>query len=241
MAVEGAYVLNPVIALAFGAGAASAFSPCGIAMLPATIGLLLGWNVRVAGARQRAWQGFSAGALLAVGFSVIVALAAVLFALVAHAIFRVLPLLMVALAAALVIVGVLMYLDRFTIGFSTDAVASRVRALGIGSVGTLVAAGAAYGLAALSCTLPMFIALLAEMAGTGFAGTLTVVVMFAAGVTVILTGVGVGTALWRATMERLIRAALPYVGRVSGVIVAAAGLWIAYYWLLGPGRWLTGI
>lgn len=231
--------MNPVVALAFGAGAASAFSPCGIAMLPATIGLLLGWNVRAAGPGQRAWQGFTAGVLLALGFSLIVALAAVLFALVAHAIFRVLPLLMVALAVALVIMGVLMYLGRFAIGLSTGAVASRVRALGIGFVGTLIAAGAAYGLAALSCTLPMFIALLAEVAGAGWTGTVTVVVMFAAGVAVILAAVGVGTALWRGTMERAIRVVLPYVGKASGVIVVAAGLWIAYYWLFGPGRWLA--
>lgn len=210
-------------------------------MLPATIGLLLGWNVRATSARQRAWQGLSAGVLLATGFSIIVALAAILFSLVAHAIFRLLPFLMVALAVALVVAGVLMYLDRFAVGLSTGAVASRVRALGIGSVGTLLAAGAAYGFAALSCTLPMFVALLAEMGGAGWTGTATVVVMFAAGVTVILAGVGVGTALWRGTMERLIRTVLPYVDRVSGVIVVAAGLWIGYYWLFGPGRWLTGI
>lgn len=231
--------MNPVLALAFGAGAASAFSPCGIAMLPATIGLLLGKSQARGGMGRRAWQGLMSGVLLALGFALVVALAAVLFALVAHAIFRLLPPLMVMLAVALVVMGVLMYLDRLAIGLSTDAVSSRVRALGGGFVGTLLAAGAAYGLAALSCTLPIFIALLAEAASAGWTGTVEVVLMFGLGVGLILTAVSVGTALWRGAMERLIRAVLPFVAKVSGIIVIGAGLWIAYYWVLGPGRWLA--
>lgn len=231
--------MNPTMVLAFGAGAASAFSPCGIAMLPATIALLLGRQAGSARIGERAWRGGVAGILLALGFSLVVAVAAVLFSLVAHALFRVLPFLMVALAVALVAMGVLMYLDRLAIGLSTGAIASRVDALGGGFVGTLVATGAAYGLAALSCTLPIFIALLAEVAGAGLAGTVGVVVVFALGVSLVLVSVSVGTALWRGAMERAIRAVLPYIGKASGVIVVAAGVWIAYYWVLGPGHWLA--
>jgi cytochrome c-type biogenesis protein len=209
-------------------------------MLPATIGLLLGWNATPAAPARRAWQGFGAGLVLAFGFSFVVALAAALFAVLAHAVFRILPLLMVALAAGLVAMGVLLYLDRPGIGLSTDNMARRVRALGAaGPFAALVAAGAAYGLAALSCTLPMFIALLAEAVSGRWAETALVVLSFAAGVALVLVAVGVGTALWRTAMERTIRSALPYVGKVSGIVVVAAGLWIAYYWLIGPGRWLA--
>lgn len=209
-------------------------------MLPATIGLLLGWNTADAGRRERAGQGFIAGVLLALGFSLVVTLAAILFALVAHAVFRILPFLMVILAVALIAMGVLMYLDRFRSGLPTDGMARRVRTIGDGSLGmTLVAAGAAYGIAALSCTLPIFIALLAEAGSVGWTGTVTVVLVFAVGVAVILTAVGVGTALWRGAMEGTIRASLPYVGKASGIIVGAAGVWIGYYWLFGPGQWLT--
>jgi cytochrome c biogenesis protein CcdA len=231
--------MNPAMVLAFGAGAASAFSPCGIAMLPATIALLSGRADTGAGLGERAWRGGMAGILLALGFSLMVAVAALLFSLVAHALFHVLPYLMVVLAAALVAMGVLMYLDRLAIGLSTGTLARRVDALGAGFVGTLVAAGAAYGLAALSCTLPMFIALLADVAGRGAGGTVGVVVMFAVGVSLVLVAVSIGTALWRGAMDRAIHTVLPYIGRVSGAIVVAAGVWIAYYWLLGPGHWLV--
>lgn len=230
--------MNPAIALALGAGAASAFSPCGVAMLPATIGLLLGGRGATGGLGERVWRGLVAGILLALGFSLVVAVAAVLVSLVAHALFRVLPFLMVVLAFALMAMGVLMYLDRLAIGLSTDAVATRVRSIGVGFAGTLVAAGAAYGLAALSCTLPLFIALLAEVASTGLAGTAAVVLAFAIGVGLVLTTISVATALWRGVMERAIRAILPFIAKASGAIVVAAGIWIAYYWLFGPGRWL---
>jgi len=230
--------MNPVLVLAFGAGAASAFSPCGIAMLPATIGLMLGRRLNAVGVSGRLAQGVGAGLSLGLGFSVVVAVIAVAFAIVAHAILHILPLVMVALAGALVIMGVLMYFDRLAIGLSTEGFSERVRGLGVGLFGTLTAVGAAYGLAALSCTLPLFIALLAEVASAGWASTVEIVLAFALGVSLVLTAVAVGTAVWRMAMERAIRAALPYIGRVSGVIVVAAGLWISYYWLLGPGHWL---
>ncbi len=231
--------MNPALVLAFGAGAASAFSPCGIAMLPATVALLLRGQDGSARLGERAWRGGVAGILLALGFSIVVAAAATLFSLVAQTVLRVLPLLMVALAVALVAMGVLLYRDRWAIGLSTGALARRMDAIGGSFVGTLVAAGAAYGLAALSCTLPIFIALLAEVAGAGLAGTVSVVVVFATGVALVLVAVSVGTALWRGAMERTIHGVLPYVGRASGVIVVFAGLWIAYYWVLGPGHWLA--
>lgn len=230
--------MHPAVALAFGAGAASAFSPCGIAMLPATIGLMLRQGGESRGPSGRLRYGIAAGLSLGLGFSLIVAIVAVVFAVVARAVLHMLPVAMVVLSVALVIMGVLMYLDRFSIGFSTDGVSERVRGLGVGFMGTLVAAGAAYGLAALSCTLPLFIALLAEVTLAGWAGTLAIVLAFAIGVSLVLTAIAVGTALWRLAMERAIHAVLPYIGKVSGAIVVAAGLWISYYWLLGPGHWL---
>ncbi|MCL6597042.1 MAG: hypothetical protein K6V73_12685 [Firmicutes bacterium] len=216
-----------------------AFSPCGIAMLPATIGLVLGQGGgdRRPPPQSRIAQGIGIGLSLGLGFSVVVALIAVLFGLLARPILRLLPAAMVALAISLVVLGILFALNRLSIGLPTQTLSESVRSWGVGPSGTFVAVGAAYGLAALSCTLPLFIALLAEVAGTGWEGTLAIILAFAVGESLVLTLVAVGTALWRLAMERAIRVVLPYVGRVSGIIVAGAGLWILYYWTLGPGRW----
>lgn len=231
----GGKPVNPAAVLAFGSGLAAAFNPCAIAMLPATIGLLLGrWGTGPAtGGLRRLAQGLLTGAMLWAGFSVVVVAAALGFHLFTHAVFGALRPLMWALAVLLLAVGVLMFLDRPIAGPRVGSMAERVRGIGGGSVVTLAAAGAAYGLASLSCTLPLFVALMAETTGGALVLTVTA---FVAGVAVVLLAVAVGTTLWKSAMERVIRAALPYVMRVSGVIVVLAGLWLGYYWSLGPGR-----
>lgn len=229
--------MNPAILLAFGAGAASAFSPCGVAMLPATIGFLLGSQTRdPARPMARVLRGVGAGVLLGLGFSLVVAVAAAVFSSLARVAGGLLPYVMTLLAAALVAAGILMMLDRPVIGIATGRLSERLHGIRLGFAGTLIAAGAAYGLAALSCTLPLFVALVADAAGLGVAGAVLATASFAVGVTLVLVAVAVGVALGQGAMEGALRSIQPYVPKVSGAVVIAAGLWIAYYWLMGPGH-----
>ncbi len=231
---RGGRRVSPAEILAFGSGLAAAFNPCGVAMLPATIGLLLASSrLTLRGWSGRLLEGVVSGAMLWAGFTAVSVAAALLLQLFAHALFGALRPVMWTLALALLVVGVLMLWDRPVAGLDVGAAAERVRGLFGGSVLALVAAGAAYGLASLSCTLPLFVAFVAETAGG--AAVLTVAA-FVTGVAVVLVPVAVGTTLWRTAMERVLRRALPYVTRAGGAIVVLAGLWLGYYWSLGPGR-----
>ncbi len=55
-------------------------------------------------------------------------------------------------------------------------------------------------------------------------------VAYALGMGTILTGLAVAAALSRSGLARSIRGAMPHVRRVSGAIVALAGLYVTYYW-----------
>jgi cytochrome c biogenesis protein CcdA len=101
------------LGLAFSAGALASVNPCGFAMLPAMVSFYLGQGEENYPARspwQRAQEGLALGALVTAGFLLVFVLAGVLVSLGAGALARVFPLATVAIGAALVVLGVWLYL-----------------------------------------------------------------------------------------------------------------------------------
>ena len=63
-------------------------------------------------------------------------------------------------------------------------------------------------------------------------GGLGVFAVYALGMTLVLLALTVAIALARTSIVRFLRRAQPYIGRVSGGLVALAGAYVAYYgWL----------
>lgn len=92
--------------------------------------------------------------------------------------------------------------------------------------------GIGYGVGSLACTLPIF---LVVVAGSLTASTLAAPLMFAAyaaGMGTILTALAVAAALSRTGLRSAIRGVLPYVERVSAVLLIGAGAYVVWYWSL---------
>ena len=90
--------------------------------------------------------------------------------------------------------------------------------------------GLGYGIASLSCTFPVFLAVL--FAGTlsgGFFATLATFAAYALGKGALLIGVTILTIAGGATAGNRIRRYAPFMTRAGGVILVLAGLYIAYY------------
>ena len=51
------------------------------------------------------------------------------------------------------------------------------------------------------------------------------------GMGTILIAVTVGAALFRGTVAKGLRSAIPYVHRMSALFLAGAGVYLVYYWL----------
>jgi cytochrome c biogenesis protein CcdA len=92
--------------------------------------------------------------------------------------------------------------------------------------------GVSYGVASLSCTLPIFLAVV----GTTFAvssilTSLSQFVLYALGMGLIIVALTLGMAIFQSAMVRLLRRALPYIQPVGAWLMVVAGAYITFYWL----------
>lgn len=138
----------------------------------------------------------------------------------------------VAVGAALVALGVGTLIGHGP-RFSIPSRAPREPASPAG----FVALGAAYGLASLGCTFPIFLSLVGVTLVTGtLAGGLTVLAMYALGSGVVLTGLTVLATAGADPVRRVARATGPWMDRTIGALVVVMGAYVVwYFWDLLPG------
>ena len=91
--------------------------------------------------------------------------------------------------------------------------------------------GIAYGIAALSCTLPIFLVVVGSALATeGFTSGLLQFVSFALGMGFVIAIVTIGSTLFKETVNRWLRRLVPVVARLSGLLLVFAGGYILYFW-----------
>ncbi len=96
--------------------------------------------------------------------------------------------------------------------------------------------GLAYAVASLGCTLPLFLALVAGAAdSTSPTETAAAFVAYAAGMGAVVTALSVAAVGSRRLLSARLGAWMPAVARVAAAVMGAVGLYLLYYWLLGPG------
>ena len=92
--------------------------------------------------------------------------------------------------------------------------------------------GIGYAACSLSCTLPIFLVVVGSALATrGLFASFGQFVGYALGMGAILVGVTVGSALFRGSVARWLRGAIPYVHRMSAFFLLGAGAYLLYYWL----------
>lgn len=219
---------------AFAAGMASAVNPCGFAMLPAYLGLLVG--DAAGGRRLRTRDRLTTGLLVAgtvtAGFVVLFALVGLLVGLGAQVLVGVFP--WIGLGVGVALVGVAAYrLSGGTVySAAPERLAARLEQTGETGVRGYLIFGVSYGIASLSCTLPIFLAVVG--------GTITAASVVPSLVQLALYGLGVGTvisaltlavALFSAAAIRRLRGAARFVDPLGTLLLFVAGSYIVYYWL----------
>lgn len=215
------------LAFAFVAGTIATANPCGFALLPAYVARQLddrGGDAGTAGAIARA---LLVGALTTAGFLLVFGTIGMAMSLGARWLTGVIPWAALGIGVALLAAGIGMLTGR-SVGVRLP-MPVRMKAARSGHRSTVLF-GVGYGLASLACTLPIF---LVVVAGSIPAGALAGALMFtayAAGMGTILTALAVAAALSREGVQATIRVVLPYVGRVSAVLMILAGAYIVLYW-----------
>ena len=216
---------SELIGLAFAAGMVAAFNPCGFAMLPAYLTLV----IQREGGGQLPALGRALGATgaMAAGFLAVFGLFGLLTVSVASTVQRYLPYATVLIGIVLVALGFWLLAGRVLPGWSLGKGARWAPSARLGS---MFGYGVGYALASLSCTAGPFLAVTGSSLRSGSASaTMLVYVAYAAGVALVVGVLAVAVALASAAAIDRMRRVLPYVNRLSGAILVPVGLYVAYY------------
>ncbi|MBA2693240.1 MAG: sulfite exporter TauE/SafE family protein [Rubrobacter sp.] len=223
------------IGFAFGAGIVAAVNPCGFAMLPAYLSLYLGSEEE--GFEKRSTLGRAAravliGGVVSLGFVLLFGVAGAIVAAGGSAILATMPWVGVVIGAFLILLGLWLLAGRTLYTAFFERIAERVGDPKDMSMRGFFLFGLAYGLASLSCTLPVF---LAVMGGALTAGSFTAgagqFLLYGLGMTSVLIALTLALALFKAGIVSRLRGMMPYVQIISALLLIVAGAYIIYYWL----------
>ncbi|MGN9839711.1 cytochrome c biogenesis CcdA family protein [Nonomuraea sp. H19] len=212
------------LALALAAGLVAAFNPCGFAMLPVYLTLLI--SDEGGSRRGPLLRALTLSAAMTAGFVTVFGLFGLIVTPLAISVGRYLPWVTIAIGVVLLGLGAWLLTGRELL--------LRTPALGTGRVTTspisLYGYGLSYAVASLSCTAGPFLAITSASLTTGGAlGGLAVFVAYAIGMGLVVALLSLAVALARATAVARLRLLLPYVSRTSGALLVLAGLYVAYY------------
>ncbi len=223
------------VGYAVGAGMVAAFNPCGFAMLPSYLGLYLGAGDRPEENRlgRRSLRALMIGGTVTVSFVLLFGVAGALLSLATTTIAHYLPWAGLAVGVVMVIAAARLLSGGTLYASFGDQLADRMGATARQrGLRGYFAYGLGYALASLSCTLPIFLAVVGSALATrGWLAAGLQFVLYALGMGLVMSFLTLGVALFKHAVLRAVRRLMPYVQPVSALLLLAAGIYIVYYWL----------
>lgn len=215
--------------LALAAGMVAALNPCGFAMLPAYLTLVVRGEDAVPGRTAAVGRALVATAAMALGFLAVFGLFGLLTVPVATAVQRYLPYATIVIGICLVALGIWLLVGR---ELSWGVVGLDWRWAPTARLGSMFGYGVGYAIASLSCTVGPFLAVTGSTLRTGsVADGFLVYTAYAAGLALVVGVLAVGIALTRTALVDRLRRLLPYVSRISGAVLISVGVYVGYYGL----------
>lgn len=220
---------------AYGAGMVSAVNPCGFAMLPVYLTLYLGADdgeFRNKSVSFRMLKSLWIAFIVTAGFALLFGAVGIIVSAGGAFLMEIMPWLAVVVGFGLILLGGWMLIGN-TLSFQYFLKLSNK----IGNPSNMTVFGfflfgVAFGATSLSCTLPIFLMVVGSSVTAGdFTGGLlhftsyilgmgTVMLILTLGIAVVKEGVVVGA----------LRKMLPYVQKISAVLLIIAGGYIVFYW-----------
>jgi cytochrome c biogenesis protein CcdA len=223
--------------LAFAAGLVAALNPCGFAMLPAYLLLVVrgqqtGEQSPAPRALASIGRALAATIGMALGFLTVFGLFGALTISAGSTVQRYLPYVTVLIGLVLLVLGVWLLSGRELTALTPRPFGARwaptVR------LGSSYGYGVSYAIASLSCTVGPFLAVTAAGFRAGFrggsvVGGVAIYVAYVAGLTLIVGVLAVGAATASSALADRLRRLLPLVNRISGGLLVLVGLYVGYY------------
>ncbi|MPY93719.1 MAG: cytochrome c biogenesis protein CcdA [Acidimicrobiia bacterium] len=222
-------MIDAPVALAFSAGLVATVNPCGFAMLPA----YLAWFVGVEGSAAslspaaRLRRALAVSGLVATAFVGVFGAVGLLVTAGALLVIDVVPWLAMLVGLGLAATGIAM-LRGWKPVVALPQPAGRARGRGSGSVALF---GVSYAVASLSCTLPVFLAVVGStVTRRDLTSGVTTFLGYAAGMSLVLVAVTVAVAFTRGGFVQRLRRASRHVDRAAGLLLVVSGAYVAFYW-----------
>ena len=218
---------------AFLAGMVASVNPCGFVMLPTYISYHLGNEEEGFYRRsllERAGRGLLLGAAATGGFIAVAAAVGLVVAAGGQWLTTTFRFFGAVLGVVLLGLGLWLLIGRGKLALMA---ASRVHVSPRRNLGNVVAFGAAYSISSLSCTLPIFLAVVGIGLGTqGLGAAFGQFMGYALGMGSVLIAVTVGAALFRGAVARWLRGSMLAISRASAMFLVGAGGYLIYYWVV---------
>jgi cytochrome c biogenesis protein CcdA len=227
-----------LVGLAFAAGLVAALNPCGFAMLPAYLLLVVrGQQSGESGAARglaAVGRALAATVGMALGFLTVFGLFGALTISAATTVQRYLPYATVVIGVVLVALGVWLLSGRELTALTPRPLGPRwapnvrQRSRLIGMYGY----GVSYAIASLSCTVGPFLAVTAAgFRGGSIVTSVSIYLAYIAGLTLVVGVLAIAAATASSAVADRLRRILPFVNRISGALLVLVGLYVGYYGL----------
>ena len=222
--------MDAPLLLALSAGMLGAVNPCGFALLPAYLSVLVaGDDARPDGTRATAaavGRALRCTAALTAGYVAVFGAFGLLLAPLTGWLQPRLPWLTVVLGLALAVLG-----GWLVAGRSLPSPGKGLRAPALtGGAASMVVFGMAYAIASLGCAVGPFLAIVVSSLRAGsVAHGVALFVAYAAGMGLVIGVVALAVALVRVSVVARLRRAAALVPRLGGAVLLIAGGYVAYY------------
>lgn len=225
-----------LVGLAFASGLVAALNPCGFAMLPGYL-LLVVRGVDSDGhwSAAQAPTGFSSVAralaatvMMSLGFLTVFGVFGALTVSAATTVQRYLPYATVVIGIALVTMGIWLLSGReLTLMMPKSLAGHRAPTVELGS---MYGYGVSYAVASLSCTVGPFLAVTAaSLRSASVLGTVWVYLAYVAGLTLVVGVLAIAAAAASSAVAGHLRRVLPRVNRIGGALMVLVGVYVGYY------------
>lgn len=213
------------LTLALVAGMLATVNPCGFAMLPGYLALVVAGNDTTSRS-ARVGRALAASGLMTAGFVAVFGIFGLLSVPIASAAQQYLPIVTIVIGLALVIMGILLLAGKeiFLLLPKPSRGAPTTR------VTSMLGYGIAFAVASLSCTIGPFLAVAGvALRGADLGSGLAAFVAYALGMGLVVAVLAVAAALASNAAATGIRRLLPYIGRIGGILLVTTGAYVAYY------------
>jgi cytochrome c-type biogenesis protein len=219
-------VIDAPLAFAFGAGMLATVNPCGFAMLPAYLAYFLGADTSSKTVTSSVQRSIGVGLAVSGGFLAVFSAVGLAIYHLSASVDRYTPWATIVIGIALVLLGLAM-LRGYEPVLSLPKLQRGGRER---TASSMFVFGVSYAVASISCALPIFTsAVVGTFRRENLLSSLSVFVAYSLGMTLVLLALTVSMGLARQTFLHWLRRSLPYVNRVSGVLLVVAGAYLVHY------------